>query len=153
LEQVKARLMKEFGGEGGQFTDAGRRRIKLALTARMRELADQYRFAREDWRRRLETAGLPDVRPEDILGQPAGIPFQQAEADFLGRPGRHLDGTTGPMPSGFAPADTPGAQRTWIPPGGAEGLAVTVTSYPRLPGETDEEYVARTERLEAEEER
>lgn len=99
-EQMKSRLLKEFGSDGaGNFTAEGRKRIKETITVRMKALATGYNAARDYWRNYIKASGVPDVEAETILGKHFGADFQQYEADYKGRPIRNLDGSPGAVPT------------------------------------------------------
>lgn len=99
LEQIRAKLAKEFGADAsGNFTPEARKRLREAVTVRMRELATSYNAARDEWRNFIGTAGIPNVNPETLLGRHMGAGFQQDEANWKGAPVRNLDGSTGAFP-------------------------------------------------------
>jgi len=142
LEQVKARMLKEFGSDGaGNFTTEGRRRIKEAMTNRMQALATGYNSARGEWRERIKASGIPDIDPETILGKHYGGDFQQYEANYKGAPIRNLDGSQGAVPAGWDLKQHGG--RTTFMPGSTPPLSVDITDD-RMPGETEEQYQARS---------
>lgn len=109
LETLKAGLLKQFGTDGyGNFTPEGRKRLREAVTVRMRLIADQYRLARKEHSNYIASLGLPNTNPDDIIGPFAGLPFQQAEEAYHGR-GLRLGGkqvTPGPNQQPIDPAGT-----------------------------------------------
>lgn len=112
IEAYQAKLGKQLGlDEGGLFTEAGRARLRAAMTTRMRELATGYNAARDYWGRQIEVSRIPDLKPEDLLGEHFGARYQQPEADYLGRPVRNLDGSQGAVPVGQPRVPQDGQER------------------------------------------
>lgn len=133
VEQIKARLLKEFGSDGaGNFSPEGRQRMKIAMRNRMSALADAYMSARGYWATQVQQSGIPNVDPESVLGPHFGEGFQQAEADFLGRRVGLRGGEynpEGPTPQGGERNPAPGA------PSGPTGNVASFADEPRAPNE------------------
>lgn len=72
-----------------------------AMRRRVSEYGSAYSQQRFNFANMAKDVGL---RPVDIIGPHAGVPFQGAEADYLGRPIRNRDGTQGAKPSVHKPA-------------------------------------------------
>jgi hypothetical protein len=84
----------------GRLTQQQRKELLGEIHTRSSALADAYNQQREYYRTVASHEGLT---PEDVVGPHPGVPFQQAEADFLGRPVRNANGTLGPAPHGQMP--------------------------------------------------
>lgn len=80
---------------GGHLPDGVRERLLNEIRTRASVAGDLYRQVRQDYRQQSERYGFD---PNSIMGQNAGLPFQQAEADFLHRPVHNMDGSLGPLP-------------------------------------------------------
>lgn len=87
---------------GGRLTPHVRKQLLTELRGRTSAIADAYNLARTDFKRR---AGDYGMSAPNVVGTHPGLPFQQVEADFLGRPIRNLDGSQGAAPQ--APASNP----------------------------------------------
>lgn len=86
--------------QGGNLTPEVRRGLLNELRNRGSVLADSYNQARKQYE---GLAGQYGLAPDRIVGGHAALPFQQAEANFLGRPIRNLDGSVGAAPRGQEP--------------------------------------------------
>lgn len=87
-------LMSELDGSG-RLSERSRRALQMELRNKGSAIADAYNSVRADYKNRASAYGMD---PELVLGSHPGLPFQQAEADFLGRPIRNLDGSQGAAP-------------------------------------------------------
>lgn len=85
---------------GGRLTPAVRQQLLSELRVRSGAIADAYNQVRSEYK---GLSGKYDMDAGNVVGQHPGAPFQQAEADFLGRPVRNLDGSQGVAPSGSQP--------------------------------------------------
>lgn len=81
---------------GQRLTPAMRRNLQMAIRQRAQMLGEAYAGVRGDFKQRAERFGFD---PIDIVGSHPAAPFQQVEANFLGRPVRNRDGSTGAAPA------------------------------------------------------
>ena len=79
----------------GRLPPNVRRELLNEIRSRASGIADQYNQVREQYKGIAERNNL---NPIDIVGEHPGGPFQQAEADFMGRPITNLDGSQGAVP-------------------------------------------------------
>lgn len=82
---------------GGRLTPEVRKQLLGELRGRTGAIADAYNQTRGSYKQLAERYGMDET---SIVGSHPGEPFQQAEANFLGRPVRNLDGGQGAVPSG-----------------------------------------------------
>lgn len=106
-------LMSEFNSSG-RLNSRLRRELQTELRNRASAMADAYNQQREHYKR-LATEQGDD--PALIVGPHPGAPFQQAEADFLGRPIRNLDGSQGAAPRQQKPQGAVEFGPNALPPG------------------------------------
>lgn len=141
-QQLAAQAMKQMG-KGGIFTADARKRLRDALHTRMANLNRTYIADRVKFKQQAERYGL---NPLDVVGNHAGEPYRDIEGKFLGRPVSTVDFQGRPI-------EQPKPEYKSILdglPSDEGGLSVDIHGYDRLPGETDEEYIARSDRLDAE---
>lgn len=114
-EQLKG-YFKQLS-EGGTLTKPVRDGLLREMRNRASTAADAYNQTRQQFSGMAQQYGID---PAHIVGPHPGAPFQQAEADFLGRPVRNLDGSQGSAPMG-------GVDRSSrLPGGGGETESVTL---------------------------
>lgn len=127
-------MLSEVDGRG-RLSPNTRRALLNELRNRGSALADSYNQVRGSYAERARAYGFD---PELALGPHPALPFQQAEADFLGRPIRNLDGSQGAAPRDTGATSMGGG-------GGSTSLSVDV-SYDKMPWETEEQYRERAAR-------
>jgi hypothetical protein len=92
--------------EGGKLTEEVRKGLLNELRVRGAAIADAYNQRRAFYK---DLSSRHGINPEDIVGPHPGAPFQQAEADFIGRPIHNLDGSQGAAPAGYSAPSDPNA--------------------------------------------
>lgn len=85
---------------GGSLTEDVRKGLLAEFRNRASAAADAYNQVRAQYG---SLAQRYQIDPSVIVGEHAGAPYQQAEADFLGRPVRNLDGSQGAAPATATP--------------------------------------------------
>lgn len=92
-EQLKGYY--KYVSKGGRLTSDVRNQLLSEVRSRTGAIADSYNQVRNEFKGR---AGRYSMNPDDVVGIHPGAAHQQAEADFLGRPIRNLDGSQGAAP-------------------------------------------------------
>lgn len=87
---------------GGRLTPEIRQQLLGEIRTRASQFADAYNQTRSDYSQIVQARGLD---PAPVLGTHPGAQFQQAEAGFLGRPIRNLDGSQGAAPAEELPQE------------------------------------------------
>lgn len=80
---------------GDRLPDDVRRNLVDSMRRRGVELARSYNQTRHDYQARAKRFGID---PIDVVGSHPAEPFQQAEANFTGKPIGNFDGTVGARP-------------------------------------------------------
>lgn len=87
VQQVYARFGKELDG-GGALSDESRQRLRLEAANKMGALNEAYLTARVNYKKMADRYNL---NPLDVVGEHAGLRYQDAESKLLGRPVQQLD--------------------------------------------------------------
>lgn len=85
---------------GGRLDPEVRARLLNEIRTRASVAGDAYRLVRQNFTQQAQRYGFD---PNAVMGANAGLPYQQTEADYLGRPVQNMDGSQGPIPRNQVP--------------------------------------------------